>query len=40
MSIFLLPSTLTVDIEKMLNFLWWGHSGSNAFNLAMLGKQA
>jgi hypothetical protein len=67
MSIFLLPSTLIGDIEKMLNSFWWGHNGTNgrglhwlswerlsvskdyggmgfknlqAFNIAMLGKQA
>jgi hypothetical protein len=68
MSIFLLPRTLTEDIEKMLNSFWWGRCNSNsshglhllswerltvskdyggmgfknlqAFNLAMLGKQA
>jgi hypothetical protein len=66
MSIFLLPSTLINDIEKMLNSFWWGHSNENArglhwlswerlceqglwwygfqnlqaFNLAMIGKQA
>ncbi|CAJ2647435.1 unnamed protein product [Trifolium pratense] len=67
MSIFLLPSTLIDEIEKMLNSFWWGHSGNNgrglhwlswerlsvskdyggmgfknlqAFNIAMLGKQA
>jgi hypothetical protein len=67
MSIFLLPSTLIDDIEKMLNSFWWGHRNENvrglhwlswerlsvskdyggmgfknlqAFNLAMLGKQA
>ncbi|GAU25702.1 hypothetical protein TSUD_216310 [Trifolium subterraneum] len=67
MSVFLLPSTLNDEIEKMINSLWWGHNGNNnrglhwlswerlsvskdqggmgfknlqAFNLAMLGKQA
>jgi hypothetical protein len=29
MSIFLLPSTLLDDIEKMLNSFCWGHSGNN-----------
>jgi hypothetical protein len=28
MSIFLLPSSLCDEIEKMLNSCWWGHSSS------------
>jgi hypothetical protein len=30
MSIFLLPSTLIDDIEKMLNSFWWGHRNESA----------
>ncbi|MCH80360.1 replication protein A 70 kDa dna-binding subunit, partial [Trifolium medium] len=29
MSIFLIPSTLVEEIEKMLNSFWWGHNGRN-----------
>ena len=29
MSLFTLPSSLCDEIEKMMNSLWWGHSGSH-----------
>jgi hypothetical protein len=28
MSIFLLPRTLGVEIEKMMNLFWWGHNAN------------
>lgn len=28
MSVFLLPTTLVDEIEKMVNGFWWGHGGS------------
>jgi hypothetical protein len=36
MSIFLLPSTLIDDIEKMLNSFWWGHRNENVRGLHWL----
>ena len=30
MSIFLLPGTFIIDIEKMLNAFWWGHNSTNS----------
>jgi hypothetical protein len=36
MSIFLIPSTLIEEIEKMLNSFWWGHSANNGRGLHWL----
>jgi hypothetical protein len=36
MSIFLIPSTLIEEVEKMLNSFWWGHSANNRRGLHRL----
>ena len=30
MSVFLLPSTLCIEVERMMNAFWWGNSGLNS----------
>ncbi|RHN81910.1 hypothetical protein MtrunA17_Chr1g0204171 [Medicago truncatula] len=36
MSIFLLPGSIINEIEKMLNFFWWGHNSANSRGLHWL----
>ena len=30
MTVFLLPSTLCIEVERMMNAFWWGKSGLNS----------
>ena len=36
MGIFLLPGTLTSEIENMLNTFWWGHNSTTSCGIHWL----